>query len=178
MAVQGTGDELDLSVEEKSVPKKKLIIIAAVVALVLLVGVAVATWLLSSYEGDSETGVEAGSDAATEQGAAQAARKPAVYHALEPAFVVSLVGRPSTLQVSMQVMTRDSDLVEFLEKNDPLIRDRMLSLLMEQEGNKLKTRAGKKSLQSKLQKEIGKIARKEGVQGKIEAVYFTSFVMQ
>ena len=78
----------------------------------------------------------------------------------------------------MHVMTRDEELVEFLEENDPLIRDRILSLLMEQQGKKLKTRAGKKTLQSKLEKEIRKIAKNEGVQRKVEALYFTKFVMQ
>ena len=75
-------------------------------------------------------------------------------------------------------MTRDEELVEFLEQNDPLIRDRMLSLLMGQQGSKLKTRAGKKALQSKLEKAIAKIAKNEGVKGQVEALYFTSFVMQ
>ncbi len=177
MVEQGTGDELDLSVEEKSGSKKKFVIIIAAALLVLIGGGAAATLFLTSDDGDSAASADGGSDGKTARGE-DAARKPAVYHALDPAFVVSLEGRPQTLQVSMQVMTRDAELVEFLQQNDPLIRDRMLSLLMEQDGNKLKTRAGKKALQSKLQKEIRKIAQKQGVQGEVEALYFTSFVMQ
>ncbi len=176
MAEQGTGDDLDLSVEQKSGSKKKLIIMVAAALLVLIGGAAAATLFLTSGGGDSAAG---DSDAQTAQGSAQEdRRKPAIYHALNPPFVVSLEGRPKTLQVSMHVMTRDEELVEFLEENDPLIRDRILSLLMEQEGNKLKTRAGKKKLQSKLEKEIRKIAKNQSVQGEVEALYFTRFVMQ
>ncbi len=176
MAEQGTGDDLDLSVEQKSGSKKKLIIIIAAALLVLIGGGAAATLFLTSDGGDAAGEGAVGQAAqGSEQGAAQ---KEAFYHALRPPFVVSLEGRPKTLQVSMHVMTRDEDLVEFLEENDPLIRDRILSLLMEQEGGKLKTRGGKKKLQSKLEKEIGKIAKKQGVQGQVEALYFTSFVMQ
>ncbi len=176
MAEQGTGDDLDLSVEQKSGSKKKLIIMVAAALLVLIGGGAAATLFLTSGGGDSAAG---DSDAQTAEGAGQQeGRKPAIYHALNPPFVVSLEGRPKTLQVSMHVMTRDEELVEFLEENDPLIRDRILSLLMEQDGNKLKTRAGKKKLQSKLEKEIRKIAKNQSVQGEVEALYFTRFVMQ
>lgn len=177
MAEQGTGDELDLSVEEKSGSKKKLIIIIAAALLVLIGGGAAATLFLASDDGDSAASAEGGADGNAAQGQ-EAAGKPVIYHPLDPAFVVSLEGRPRTLQVSMQVMTRDDALVEFLQHNDPLVRDRILSLLMDQDGNKLKTRAGKKALQSKLQKEIRKIAQKQGVRGEVEALYFTSFVMQ
>lgn len=179
MAEQGTGDELDLSVEAKSGSNKKLIIIIAVALLVLLGGGAAATLFLTSDDADSEVAAEAGSDAkAADEAGQQAALEPAVYHPMNPPFVVSLEGRPKTLQVSMQVMTRDKGLVEFLQHNDPLVRDKMLSLLMEQQGSKLKTRAGKQALQSKLKKEIDKIAKKENVKGQVEALYFTSFIMQ
>ncbi len=179
MAEGGTGDDLDLSVEAKSGSNKKLIVMIVVGVLILLGGTVAATLYLTSGAGDSEVAGEGESDGKTGEGAdQQGARDPAVYHPLDPPFVVSLEGRPRTLQVSMQVMTRDAELVEFLQHNDPLVRDRILSLLMEQQGSKLKTRAGKKALQSKLKKEIGKIATKEGVKGQVEALYFTSLVMQ
>ena len=176
MAEQATGDDLDLSVEQKSGSKKKLIIIIGAVLLVLIGGGAAATLFLTSDGGEA---AGEGSEGQAAQGTDQdTAQQQAFYHDLRPPFVVSLEGRPKTLQVSMHVMTRDEDLVTFLEENDPLIRDRILSLLMEQEGKKLKTRAGKKKLQSKLEKEIGKIAKNQGMQGEVEALYFTSFVMQ
>lgn len=179
MAEQPTGDDLDLSVEPKSGLNRKLIIVVAAASFVLLAGGAAATYFLTADDGEAEVAAVGESDGKQIDGSGpEDRRKPAVYHPLNPAFVVSLEGRPRMLQVSMQVMTRDAKLVEFLQQNDPLIRDRVLSLLMEQNGAKLKTRAGKKTLQSKLEQEIRKIAKKEGAKGEVEALYFTSFVMQ
>ena len=175
MAEQGGGDDLDLGVEAKSGISKKLVIMIAVGALVLLGGGVATTYFLMADSG-AEVAAEGADDG--DSAKEEVEKKPAVYHPLKPPFVVSLEGRPKTLQVSMQVMTRDEELVEFLQQNDPLVRDRVLSLLMEQKGAKLKTRAGKKALQSKLEKEIRKIAKKEGVKGEVEALYFTSLVMQ
>ena len=46
------------------------------------------------------------------------------------------------------------------------------------DGRKLKSRAGKEALQSELTAQIQEVIRQQGAEGELEALYFTSFVMQ
>jgi len=171
--------DLDLGIEKPAGSKKKLIILIALTALLLpTVGGGVAWFFLSD------------SNPATEQldGEAKGEEKkivddqdnPALYHPLEPVFVVNLPpgGRFTMMQVGVQLMTREPDLVEFLEYNNPLIRDQLLTLFGSQKDTALQDRKGKKKLQAQMKKVLNKIVVDEGGTGEIEGVYFTSFVMQ
>jgi flagellar FliL protein len=173
MAKKNSGDDLNLGVEEATGSKKKIIIMGLAAVLLLVTGGGAAYFFL--LPDDRPKAAEQSEAEQTEQ---IASSEPALYHPLDPRFVVNLEGRPSLLQAEMQVMTRDPDLIEFLEQNNPLIRDRLLSLLMAQRGDQLKQRSGKEALQSQLLEEIHAVLSEQEVPGKLEAIYFTSFVMQ
>jgi flagellar FliL protein len=178
MAEPRLDDELDLGIEKVPGSRKKLVIIIAVVVLLLALG-GVAVWLLLPSGGGEEGGqTEPAPESATEP--AESEQLPPIYHSLDPVFVVNLPpgGDVKMLQVGVDVLVRSSELEEFLKHNDPMIRNQLLNLFSSQDSVQLRTRAGKEQLQAKVLTELRKIVKQQGGTGEVEAVYFTSFVMQ
>ncbi len=176
MAEEKLDEDLDLGIEKEGGSKKKLIIIiAGAVLLLALIGVGVA-FLFSGDEGSE--GAEAEQPQAEET--AEQEKLPAIYISLDPVFVVNLPpgGDAKMLQIGVDVMVRNPELVEFVKHNDPMIRHQLLNLFSSQDSARLRKRAGKEKLQSDVLAELRKIVKKEGGPGNIEAVFFTSFVMQ
>ncbi len=106
---------------------------------------------------------------------------PALYVALDPPFVVNFEAEQQVrfLQVTAQLMTRDPATVEMLKANDPVIRNDLLLLFGNQKYTVISTREGKESLRAQTLEAVRKIiAGAGGKPEKVEAVYFTSFVMQ
>jgi flagellar FliL protein len=168
MANEKETDELDLG-EEKS-GKNKLIIIISAVALLLIGGGVAAYFLL--FSGDEEVAEEA-----TEQ-VSEEVLGPVQYLSLDPAFVVTLPGRPSLLQIGVSVRFVGDELTEYLKHNDPMIRHNLLNLLSSVDAKALKERAAKESLQRDMLKELNRILKELNAPGQVDALYFTSFVMQ
>ena len=105
---------------------------------------------------------------------------PAQYFALEPAFVVNLEDERAQrfLQVQVELMSRDGKTLEQIERHAPRIRSQLLMLLGQQQVADLSTRAGKEALQAAVLAEVKAILMAETGEAQVEAVYFTSFVMQ
>lgn len=165
-------EDLDLG-EEKS-GKKKLIIIIAIVALLLMGGGGAAYFLLSA--GDETT---ASSNEEEQQSAADEVEKgPAQYHSMEPVFVVTLPGHPSLLQVGVNVRVTSDQMLEFLKHNDPMLRHHLLNLLQAKDASALKKRQAKEALQTEMLTEINRVVNELSGPGEVDALYFTSFVMQ
>ena len=174
MAQQQLHDDLDLGIERKAKPKNKLIIIVAILVVVLLLlGLGVGWFLLSGGE-ENET---QGEDETAQQSKVQ---QPAIYHRLDPLFIANLPpgGSANMLQAGIQIMVRDAGLVEFMQHHDPMIRHTLLNLLGTQDADSLQQRKGKEKLQSAVLKALNKLIEEQGGPGPVEAVYFTSFVMQ
>ena len=171
MANDKEAEDLDLG-EEKSGKSKLIIIISAVV--VLLIGGGAAAFFLLS--GDEE---EVASEA-TEQvdGQAYATQGPVQYLALDPPFVVTLPGRPSLLQVGVSVRFSSVELEAFVKHNDPMIRHNLLNLLSTVDAEALKQRSAKESLQQRMLDELNRILKELQAPAQVEALFFTSFVMQ
>jgi flagellar FliL protein len=171
MADEKGTEDLDLG-EEKS-GKSKLIIIIAAVA-VLLIGGGVAAYFLL-FSGDDEETEEA-SEEVTEVSEKEAG--PAEYLALNPPFVVTLPGKPSLLQVGVSVRFTGEGLADFVSHNDPMIRHNLLNLLSTADAKALKQRDAKEALQQQMLDELNRILKELKAPGEVEALYFTSFVMQ
>ncbi|GAB4356711.1 MAG: flagellar basal body-associated protein FliL [Gammaproteobacteria bacterium] len=172
--------EEDLELDESSGGKKggsnlKLIIILSLVGL-LVVGGAVAATLFF-------TGALSGGDKSAEEGEAKeaSAPKPAQYLPLDPPFVVNFEDQQQIrfLQIAVEVMARDPAVIEAVQTHKPAIRNNLVILFSSQDAATVGTREGKEQLRAQTLEEINQIIRKEtgGKEG-IEAVYFTSFVMQ
>ncbi len=105
---------------------------------------------------------------------------PPVYVPLDPAFVVNLTD-PSGLrflQLQIEVMSRDPKVPDQIKQHMPRIRNALLLLLGQQKIAELSERSGKENLQAAVLVEIQKILKEEAGAPGVEAVYFTSFVMQ
>lgn len=170
MAKQQEDEDLDLGAENGGGSKKKLIIIIAGVILLLVMGLGVGWFLMDGDEAAAENVAE---EVVEEQ-------LPAIYHPLNPVFVVNLPpgGKAKMLQIGVQVMARDPALIEFIQHNDPMVRHNLLSLFGNQQDAVLRDRKGKEKLQAEVFKMINQILKDQKWAGEIEAVFFTSFVMQ
>lgn len=106
---------------------------------------------------------------------------PAQYYKLDPAFVVNFEAEQLVrfLQVTVEVMTRDVAAIDLLKLHDPVIRNDLLLLLSNQQYSIIATAEGKEKLRAQALDTVRRIVDLEGGNGRaIEAVYFTSFVMQ
>lgn len=102
------------------------------------------------------------------------------YVSLGDAFVVNLADDEAMrfLQTEVEVMTRHEEMVAALETHLPVIRNRLLLLLGSRRFEELATRADKEALQAAALDEVRKVLADAGETGAVEALYFTSMVMQ
>ena len=177
---QQIDEDLDLGIEEPAKPKKKImIIVSSAVLAILLLGLGLGWYLLSEDAADqTQKAGQAQDDSESVQ--RQEQQLPAIYHRLDPLFIVNLPpgGSVKMLQVGIQVMLRSPELVEFIQHHDPMIRHTLLNLLGSQESASLQQRQGKERLQADVVRALNKLIDEQHGPGSVEAVYFTSFVMQ
>ena len=157
-------------------PKKKgklgLILIAAAV-LVLGGGGAAAYFLLGGHKDPKAVAAAKAKEAAE--------KTPALYVALDPPFVVNFEAEQLVrfLQVTVQVMSRDPATIELIKTNDPVVRNDLLLLLGNQSYQTISSREGKEKLRLLALDAVRKVVTNAGGKAdKVEAIYFTSFVMQ
>lgn len=106
---------------------------------------------------------------------------PPHYLALDPPFVVNFQANQLVrfLQVGVQVMSHDPKTLELIKHNDPMVRNALLLLLGNQKYATISTTAGKEQLRTDALAAIRKVVEQAGGDPRrVEAVYFTSFVMQ
>lgn len=174
--------EKELQLEEggeQPKSKSKLILIIIIAVVVLGVGVGAAFFLLS---GDEEVPEEA-AEVVEEEPVVPAVdpQAPAIYIKMKPEFIVNYqVGpRQRYLQVYMEAMTRSGEAAEVLEMHSPMIRSNILRIMGEQEFEFLRTPEGRSTLRELVTEEVRRIVEQEsGIEGAIEEVLFTNFVMQ
>jgi flagellar protein FliL len=112
---------------------------------------------------------------------AEATIAPPIYVNLDPPFVVNFEAEAAVrfLQVTVSIMTRDPHIQELLKSNDPRIRNDLLLLLGNQKYDTISTREGKERLQADSLAAVREVVKGAGGEPtKIEALYFTAFVMQ
>ncbi|MFP4647704.1 MAG: flagellar basal body-associated protein FliL [Halorhodospira sp.] len=102
------------------------------------------------------------------------------YLKLEPPLTVNFERgqRISYLQAEVEVMARSEEVLEGLEQHMPVVRNNLLMLFSDQSFEELNTRSGREELRQASLEEINEILEEREVGGEVEAVYFTSFVMQ
>lgn len=106
---------------------------------------------------------------------------PPLYLALDPPFVVNFQADQIVrfLQVSIEVMSRDPKTLDLIKSNDPVVRNDLLMLLGNQKYATLASPEGKEQLRANALTVVRKdLAQAGGDPKRLEAVYFTSFVMQ
>jgi flagellar protein FliL len=152
-------------------PKKgKLGLILTILAVLVLGGGGAAAYMLLGQK-DSKAAAKA----------KEAEKLPALYVALDPPFVVNFEAEQLVrfLQVTVQVMSRDPATVDLIKANDPVVRNDLLLLLGNQSYATISSREGKEKLRQLALDAVRKVVTSAGGRAdKVEAIYFTSFVMQ
>lgn len=162
------------AVEAKGSSSGKLkTIVLVVVALLLAIGLSVgATWFVLSKDDDKTEAVA--------PVAAAPGKLEALYEPLVPAFVVTLnhQGRARYMQVSMTLMSRDAAALAALKVHMPMLRNRLVMTLSEQDFETLSAAAGKELLRQQITASVQALAQEQVGSAVIEQVLFTNFVLQ
>lgn len=124
-----------------------------------------------------------GSSKKPAQKTAQAPREqgPPLYVALDPPFVTNFEADQAVrfLQISVEVMTHDEATRDLIKANDPVVRNDLLLLFANQKYTDIASREGKERLRDAALAAVRKdVAQSGGHAERVDAVYFTSFVMQ
>jgi len=194
-------EELELDVNTPKSNKMTTILLIVLIVLVLIMG-GVGAWLYLGKDSADSSNESSASGDKTEK-----VKAPLHYLSLVPEFVVNFGpgSKVRYLQVDLQVSTRDEKALEAVNTYRPVLRNDILVLLSGLSFEELSQRGGKEALQQQLLNTINKIVtdamhgkkkktdddskdekadgaikdNKAGhVEGPIENVYFTSFIMQ
>jgi flagellar FliL protein len=167
-----TNDEVEEGAEAEA-PRKggKGLIIAVILLLVLGGGGFAAFKLLGHKEADPKK----------KEPAKKEQLLPARYVTLDPPFVVNFEAESSVrfLQITIGIMTRDAEIEKIIKDNDPRIRNDLLLILGNQNYASVSKLEGKEDLRKRSLDAVRAVVKDSGGEAaKVEALYFTSFVMQ
>ncbi len=178
-------EEQEVEVEEGKSGGGMMKIILLVNGLLLIIGIAVGVTVFM-LSGDDEPAEQADTETiegAVEGGEGEEAPKvrgTPVYIPLHPAFIVNFENQEqvSFLQADIQVMTYDPTVEAALKAHMPAIRNELLLLLGGKQYHEINTREGKRALSQEAIVAIQDVLKSVNEPNSIEALYFTSFVMQ
>jgi flagellar FliL protein len=167
---------------------KGMKILIGVMALLLMVAVGAVSYLLGHRSAPAATAESASGDKASahadETSDASSESKggghDALYLALDPPFVVNFQSDTAArfLQVGVQLMAHDQKALDAAKASEPAVRNALVMLFSSQDAKTLISREGKEKLRSDALAEISKIVAERTRGASLDAVYFTSFVMQ
>ncbi|GAB2533068.1 flagellar basal body-associated FliL family protein [Rhodanobacter koreensis] len=145
------------------------LLIGLAVALMLALGASVYAWLAWHASAKSAAKVES-----------VKLVKDELYLPMDPAFVVNFRDDDSLryLQVGVTLMSHDPDAIAAAKNADPVIRDALVSLFSSKDYSIISDPAGRQKLQQQALAAVREIVQKRLGRPGIDALYFTSFVMQ
>ena len=153
---------------------KTVAIIVTIVALLVVGGGG--AWF---YFGSGTSAAETASSSSSIE-----ARGESYYLALEPPFIVNFVYKDTLryLQMTLSVMSHEPKILEQVTHHMPAIRHRLIMLISNKTFNELNGQDSKETLREEMLLEIRNIIQAEQNKthnpGRVEAVYFTGYVMQ
>lgn len=188
-------DDLELEVKNKGgVSKKTLILVVAISLLVMILGIVTTVMIMS---GKNKSGAKApdakveatgGHDAPAEgghgddsHGSTVGKKQDAMYYDIKSPFIINYLtekGRIRYAQIHVQLLTRSSGVQEALAKNLPLIQDDLVRLFSAADFDQIQTFEGKEKLKAAALGNIQNIMQESIGKPGVEAVLFTSFVVQ
>ena len=156
----------------KKSPKKLIIIIVAVVVLLAVSGSAAYFFM----KGNSSKGEKV--ERVDEDESAVPAEK--LYFDMSKPIVVDFP-KGSTAKhgrITVSMLVEGIEAIDVLTKNEPMIRNNLLMLMSAQESSVLNTREGKDMLRKLMLDAVTAVLVKMAGKGKVNEIFFTSFVMQ
>lgn len=177
-------EDLDLDIEGKGKKSSKLkLIIILLAGILVLGGGGGAAWYFLVMKGDMVAEAD-GDMEITDETAVRKKKKrsnePPLFTGLDPAFVVSFKDQSHArfMQLSVELMSRDPDVIEAVDQYKPMLRNNLLLLFSSQKFEDVITREGKERLLEQSLEEVNNTLSDEAGIGGVEAVYFTAFVAQ
>lgn len=106
----------------------------------------------------------------------------AIYFAIQEPFTINFLNQSDQkaryLQINVTLMAHDQAIIDSASLNLPMIQDALRFLFSAQTSETVNTVAGRRKLQSESLNTIKTILKEETAKDNIDAVYFTSFVLQ
>ena len=110
------------------------------------------------------------------------ANAKAIYYAIEEPFTINFLNQSNQkaryLQIKVTLMAHDQAIIDSAQLNLPMLQDALRSLFSAQTSETVNSVAGRKTLQSASLDTVKAILKAETGNDNLDAVYFTSFVLQ
>ena len=162
--------------EEASGGKGKMMMFGGIAVVMLVIGIFAGPAVMNMI---SPPEPEEGADAAD----AVPAKGPAIYQSLHPPLVVNFKdssGDSHFMQITMEVMSRDQEVVNSVRDHTPAVRNALILLFSGAIYEEVTTREGKEQMLADGLAEIRRVMNEmtgEEMEA-IEAAYFTALVIQ
>lgn len=161
-------DDIDVA-EEKNSKTTKILLIVIAVLLLAVIGLGVFMFMANGEQNPAEQ--------------TETVKQAPVYYSIEEPFIVNFAeqsnGQVRYMQVKMKVMARSQAVIDAVQSHLPAIQHELLMLLYSQNYDGLLTSEGTQALQQACLETINRILQSEtSLENELEAVYFTSFLMQ
>jgi flagellar FliL protein len=168
-------EETDLEpvAEEPKGGLRKILIFGGIGLVLLIAGVVVGLLVMNMNSGSP--------DDAPDVAAVDVPAKPALYTSLHPPLIVNfddLHGTTHFMQITMEVMSRDQSVINAVREHMPVIRNNLILLYGNAIYDEVTTRSGKEKMLADGLAEIQGIMKTQIGEPGVEAVYFTSLIVQ
>lgn len=162
---------------KKGLSTMKIVILAVVFASLVSGGMVGLSLYLMGGD-DPQVATEEGEEGV--EGVEEEKLKPAIYHAMDPKFIVSFRDQKIArfMQFTLKIMTREQEVIDQIMLHNPPIRSSLLLLFDGQEAEIMKTREGKEALLISITEDINKSLEGVASTPGVEAAYFVSFLLQ
>jgi len=108
--------------------------------------------------------------------------KQAIYYAIPEPFTINFLNQSQQkvryLQIKVSLKSTDAEAIAGAEQNLPMIQDALLDLFSDQSYEEADSVEGRKALQQSTLETIKILLKEETDNDAIDAVYFTSFILQ
>ena len=166
--------EIEAGGEKSGGGMTKMIMLGGIAVVLLGIGVFAGPAIMNII---SPPEVEEDAEAAEEG----PSRDPALYTSLHPPLVVNFkdaMGNSHFMQITLEVMARDQNLINSVRDHTPAIRNSLILLFSGAVYEEVTTRAGKEQMLADGLAEIQQVIDETTGETGVEAVYFTSLVIQ
>ena len=158
---------------EKKGGMGKMLMFGGIGVLLVVVGIFVGPMVL---QGDAPADGAEG-----EEAVAEVSNKPPIYQTLHPPMVINFkdeVGDAHFMQITMEVMSRDQDVINLVRDHTPAIRNELILLYGQSIYEEIVTREGKEQMLADGLAEIQRVILENTGETGVEALYFTALVVQ
>jgi flagellar FliL protein len=106
----------------------------------------------------------------------------AIYYAIPEPFTINFLNQSNQqaryLQIKVTLKSTNAEAIESAEQNLPMIQDALLDLFSDQSYTEANSVDGRKALQQNTLETVKTILKEETGNDAIDAIYFTSFILQ